>query len=119
MTVRIATVAACALFLAAPAWAGELDALAGWQEMPGEELASAAGRYDNFEINTNVTQNNNTNIDSANNNNTIGLGNGASMNNGAIGNVGMSHNSGVLTVMQNTGNLVNMNHAMSVNVYLQ
>ena len=95
------------------------DALAGLDTIPQDKLATLSGGASPLDVQA-LTQSNSSQVDGSNKDNSIAIdGAGAAMFNGGIAPALVSGNSGVATVMQNTGNLVNMNYNMSVNVYLQ
>lgn len=71
-----------------------------------------------LEISGSVLQNNET-TQSGTNNGSITVGTNAAKVNGTIHGATVTGNQGLTAVMQNTGDLVNMNNATSVNVFLQ
>lgn len=101
---------------AAPAWADSSDAnpLDAWTDMQVAELDQNRGGAESFPL---VEQVNNAHLQGSNSGD-ITVGPGASMSTGAIMGTNVLANHGATTVMQNTGDLVNMNYSMNVNVYL-
>lgn len=90
-----------------------------WQAMETASLATLSGGSDTFDASV-VFQGNSSDTEGANHHNQItNSGPGARMENGAILDTQISGNSGITSAMQNTGNLVNMNYSMNVNVYLK
>jgi len=90
-----------------------------WQAMDTATLAAHSGGSDAFDASM-VVQGNTSDTDGTNHHNQItNSGPGARMENGAISETTISGNHGVMAAMQNTGNLVNMNYSMNVNVYLK
>ncbi|MEW5728004.1 MAG: hypothetical protein AB1918_09280 [Pseudomonadota bacterium] len=108
--------AACLAF-AGPAVAEE--ELAFGEVMEAAELNSQRGGTETAtEINGSVLQTNETS-QSGTNNGSISIGGGAAKVSGTIEQATVAGNRGITAVMQNTGDLVNMNNATSVNVFLQ
>lgn len=117
---RIMAAAATAGFLVAAsqsAWAGD-DVFAGLEPIGQTEMSEQRAKNAPQGLpESEVFQMNNTNQSSTNDN--ASIVNSGSMQNGAIGANSFERNRGSFTVMQNSGNQVNMNSAMSVNIHLQ
>lgn len=112
-TLLAAAGAVAAVMWGLPAQAGEL-----FQQgaLAQGDLAQQRGGWEPLVVDqTNITHNEGSNTD----NTIVNSGDGASFSTGEIAASALSDNSGVTSLMQNTGNVVNMNYAMSVNVYLQ
>lgn len=124
---RIHLTLAAALVLAAPAaaWAGPFDqdtAVAGPFD---QEAAVAAGDLDGKRggtetapISGSLFQGNDSALSGSNTGN-VSVGGGAMKYSGTIAPAQVMNNHGITAVMQNTGDLVNMNNATSVNVYMR
>lgn len=100
------------------AWAEDDGVFAGLEPMSETEMSGQ--RAKNASINlpdSEILQMNNTSQTSTNDN--ASIANSGSMQNGRIGANSFERNRGNFTVMQNSGNQVNMNSAMSVNIHLQ
>ncbi|MGE5502834.1 MAG: hypothetical protein ACM31L_00280 [Actinomycetota bacterium] len=92
-----------------------LDGLAA---VPAGELGGERGGTDAATVSGNLVQTNNDTV-TGTNTGTIGVGYGGQKLNGDIAAATMAGNHGLSTMMQNTGDLVNMNNATNVNVYLR
>ncbi|MEO5372683.1 MAG: hypothetical protein H7840_00220 [Alphaproteobacteria bacterium] len=104
--------------VAGPAAASD-DVLAAFASLSTTELGGLSGGAETVDLRT-IVQGNSSDSRAANTASGISNeGAGASMANGAIAPALLSGNHGVASVIQNTGNLVNMNYTMSVNIYLQ
>ncbi len=107
------------LLLAAiqPAWAGDKP-FAGLEPIGQSEMSEqrAMNAPQNL-LDPEILQMNNTSQSSTNDG--ASIVNSGSMQNGTIGANSFERNRGNFTVMQNSGNQVNMNSAMSVNITLQ
>jgi hypothetical protein len=103
--------------ISAPALAEtNLDGLAA---VPAGELGGERGGTDaGPTLSNNLIQTNNDTVTGTNTGN-IGVGYGAEKINGDIAAATIAGNHGLSTLMQNTGDLVNMNNATNVNVYLR
>jgi hypothetical protein len=112
---------AICLAIAGPTGAATADELF---DDPGEALAAAeldaqrGGTETATEINGSVLQSNETSQTGTNTGN-ISVGSNAAKVSGTIREATVTGNHGITAVMQNTGDLVNMNNATSVNVFLQ
>ena len=115
--VRLTASAALALALAAAGGANATEALP-WDALETTSLAGHSGGPDYIDASA-VIQGNASDTNGSNHHNQINNGAGGSMENGAITATTISGNSGITAAMQNTGNLVNMNYSMNVNVYLK
>lgn len=105
--------AASAMTVSAQAQDAEL--FAGATALNAEELD---GRRGGTEILvTGTTQIAETSQTASNSGNSISVSDGATMTTGNIYTAHVTGNNGITAVMQNTGNLVNMNNATSINVY--
>lgn len=103
----------------APAAAAEDDPFADGQAMRAAELDGHRGGTETAtEINGSVLQSNDTTQNASNSGN-IGIGDYSAKINGTIHEATVVGNHGITAVMQNTGDLVNMNNATSVNVFMQ
>lgn len=102
---------------AQPALAGDdrTALLDGWETLPAEELGNRRGGADIYDY---VDQESFTNQAGANTGDIL-LGWRAQKLNGTISGTNVSGNHGIAALMANTGDLVNMNNATSVNVYLR
>lgn len=118
-----ATIALAALLALGPA-AGALaeeapppfgqDAMVAPEELDGQR----GGTETATEISGSIIQSNDT-TQTATNNGSVSVTGGAMKVSGQIHRAEVTGNSGITAVMQNTGDLVNMNNATSVNVYLR
>lgn len=106
---------AAALVLAAPAAAvaGPFDHEAA---LAADELDGKRGGTET--ISGSLFQGNDSTLSGTNNGN-ISVGGGAGKYSGTIAPAQVTGNHGITAVMQNTGDLVNMNNATSVNVYMR
>ncbi|CAA7623931.1 hypothetical protein [Magnetospirillum sp. UT-4] len=112
-TIALAAILLCA---AGTAPAGELE-LGG--AMPVTELEGSRGGTDSGgDIVGSLLQNNEANQTAGNTGN-ISVSQGAAKSNGTIHAAQVNGNHGITAVMQNTGDMVNMNNATSVNVYMR
>jgi|GEM_PF-3031266 hypothetical protein len=101
--------------LAASAQAGEADLFPGSTALAAEDLDHRRGGTELlFHGTAQIAE---TSQNAENSGNTITLGAGAALNTGDIYSPHVTGNNGVTSVMLNTGNLVNMNTATSINVY--
>lgn len=105
--------AAGLIFSAPVAWAGPFDAE---PAVSAADLDSKRGGTDT-PISGSLFQNNESNL-SGSNAGSISVGGGVKYS-GTIAPAQVNGNSGITAVMQNTGDLVNMNNATSVNVYMR
>ncbi len=114
---RASLVLAIGLALAGPAAAEEELGLG--EVMAASELDGHRGGTETAtEINGSVLQTNETSQSGSNTGN-ISIGANAAKLSGTISEATVAGNRGITAVMQNTGDLVNMNNATSVNVFLQ
>lgn len=97
--------------------------LAAARAEPAAELfADAAITADELSANRGGTETidlTNSSTLTANNTGEISISNGAEKYSGSIAPATVTNNHGITAVMQNTGDLVNMNNATSVNVYMR
>jgi hypothetical protein len=109
--------AAALLALAQTATADELTF--GQKAVAEDELAGKRGGTDTTSgISNSLLQSNDSALTGTNNGN-ISVGGGAAKYSGVIAPAQVTGNNGITAVMQNTGDLVNMNNATSVNVYMR
>lgn len=110
---------ACAAWATGPAAAEELQGEGFGPSLAETELeASRGGTETAGGIANSVIQGNSTD-QSATNTGNVSVGGNATKYSGSISQAQITGNSGLTTLMQNTGDLVNMNSATSVNVYLR
>ncbi|HSV30101.1 MAG TPA: hypothetical protein VLL76_11100 [Candidatus Omnitrophota bacterium] len=113
---------AFALGLALAGWTGAAFAQDPFDQVAPIAEAELGGQRGGTEtapdISGSVIQTNDTNQSGTNNGN-ISIGANAAKISGSIREATVTGNHGVTAVMQNTGDLVNMNNATSVNVFLQ
>ncbi|HLO77337.1 MAG TPA: hypothetical protein VK196_12855 [Magnetospirillum sp.] len=83
-----------------------------------EDLGGSRGGTETPNISGSLLQSNDSNL-SGTNNGSISVGGGSGKYSGLIAPAQVSGNNGITAVMQNTGDLVNMNNATSVNVYMR
>lgn len=87
--------------------------------VPADELSGKRGGTDTSSggISNSLFQSNDSALNGTNNG-SIAIGGGGAKFSGLISPTQVTGNNGITAVMQNTGDLVNMNNATSVNVYM-
>ena len=91
---------------------------AAWQPMAGDELAMNRGGTDTHQDPAQiVAQGNNSELTGTNTDNTVL--NSGTWNTGDVMGTAVTGNRGITAVLQNTGDIVNMNYSTSVNIFLQ
>ena len=104
--------------LSAPAARADGAGLDGWGVMAEEEMAAQSGGAETFVFDSNnVTQSNDSDVSGTNHHNQV-LNEGLKWS-GDVGTTIVRDNRGVTNVMQNTGDLVNLNNNVTVNVNLR
>lgn len=112
LTLAIALTASA---LAASARAEETALFPDATALAADELEDRRGGTET--VTPGTTQIVETSQNAGNSDNSISVGGGATLRTGDIYTAHVTGNSGITAVMQNTGNLVNMNNATSINVY--
>lgn len=101
-----------------PAHAAEADLFGDAPAIAADELNGKRGGTETAPISGSLIQGNDSSL-SGTNNGSISMGGGAGKFSGTIAPAQVTGNNGITAVMQNTGDLVNMNNATSVNVYMR
>lgn len=86
--------------------------------IPGADLEASRGGTETSAISDSLLQSNDSALSGTNTGN-ISVGGGSGKYSGTIAPAQVTGNHGITAVMQNTGDLVNMNNATSVNVYMR
>jgi hypothetical protein len=120
-SIMIATVGAMLAASPAPlsqAWAGGLSALDGARIDDPKALDGQRGGTTTTGLDL-AEQGNQASVNNTNSGSGVYTGGDASKFNGMISGTNMSGNSGMGTIMANTGDLVNMSNVTNVNVYMK
>lgn len=107
--------AAGLICLAPAAVAGPFD---GETAVTADELGSKRGGTETAPISGSLFQSNGSDLSGTNTGN-VSVGGGSAKYSGTISPAQVSGNNGITAVMQNTGDLVNMNNSTSLNIYMR
>jgi hypothetical protein len=108
----------CGLAATPPAQAAETALFGDAQAVSADDLGAKRGGTETSAISGSLIQGNDSSLSGTNTGN-VSVGGSAAKSSGTIAPATVTGNHGITAVMQNTGDLVNMNNATSVNVYMR